>query len=645
MNMEHRQESKSAIERYRSRVESLDESIKVQEQQAQCLATSRVLLAVPGIGLLLFWMLEKRAPWGTWQCGVLLIFGFLVIATWHENILWAIDLLRTHRSAFRRLIARCERDWKNLQPLEPELECSAFQSDLARDIDLFGDRSLFRWMSMATTTKGAQTIARWMTQYASNDQIIERQAAVKELVSLVTWREQFLLLAYGYRAGASNPEKMVKWGQGENYFQSHRFVSIASIIGPILVVSGVFLVVVGVSIEHASLPLVGFITGLCGAALNLLITIGALGHIHDIFVSIGGANRELQSLAALISSIETLPASSTLLSQVKSQFQKDGISATTALGRLKRIMAFAGLQRDPLFFLPYLVLQITILWDIRVLARLEKWKAIFGDRCQTWIEAIGILEALNSASMIADEYPGWCYPIWIPQETASQKVEASRLRIHGLGHPLLNDSARVINDCNMDKRKPILLITGSNMAGKSTMLRAIGINSVLARMGAVVCAASWESPNCELASSIRVQDSLQDGVSFFMAELVRLRDVVGTARRLNQENQRTLLVLLDEILQGTNSRERQIAVETVLEQLVELNCIVMISTHDLELAQNESIQRQAQVVHFREFFESVDGKEVMRFDYKMRPGVTPTTNALKLLELVGLTAPSRTRSR
>ncbi|HUP82184.1 MAG TPA: DNA mismatch repair protein, partial [Pirellula sp.] len=210
------------------------------------------------------------------------------------------------------------------------------------------------------------------------------------------------------------------------------------------------------------------------------------------------------------------------------------------------------------------------------------------------------------------------------------------LAVVGVAHPLLKDSSQVPNSVTITSDRPLLLVTGSNMAGKSTLLRSIGVNSILSRLGAPVCAVSWTGEVCELASSIRVQDSLQDGVSFFMAELKRLRAVVDLAQRENHPDGKQMLVLLDEILQGTNSRERQIAVEHVLDKLVACGCIVLSSTHDLELAGNEEIQKIAQVVHFREHFEEVKGEQVMRFDYLMRPGVTPTTNALKLLEMVGL---------
>ncbi len=176
------------------------------------------------------------------------------------------------------------------------------------------------------------------------------------------------------------------------------------------------------------------------------------------------------------------------------------------------------------------------------------------------------------------------------------------------------------------------------MAGKSTLLRSLGLNVLLARTGAPVCAKTFKALSFELATSMRVQDSVQDGVSFFMAELHRLRSIVEQGKKefkVGSEG-RPVLALLDEILQGTNSRERQIAVLHVVQQLLRHRVITAISTHDLELADHPDIQRVAQIVHYREYFETKDGKEQMRFDYKMRPGPTPTTNALKLLELVGL---------
>ncbi|MEZ6136507.1 MAG: hypothetical protein R3C53_16550 [Pirellulaceae bacterium] len=292
-------------------------------------------------------------------------------------------------------------------------------------------------------------------------------------------------------------------------------------------------------------------------------------------------------------------------------------------------MRLANLQRDPVMYIVYLVLQLIVVWDFRVLKRLEAWKAEFGEHVQGWFEGLGTCEALICSSTLADEYPEWAFPepLADPQMLLSAKQ---------LGHPLISDGARVSNDVALDTRQPLLLVTGSNMAGKSTFMRAAGLNLLLARTGGPVCAAEMQTHLYELATSIRVRDSLRDGVSFFMAELRRLKEVVDLAEQRAGDSSHRIFFLLDEILQGTNSNERQIAVATVLGRLLNFGAVGMVSTHDLDLAHAEEVQAISQVVHFREYFETQDGQEVMRFDYVMRPGSTPTTNALKLLKLVGL---------
>jgi DNA mismatch repair ATPase MutS len=201
---------------------------------------------------------------------------------------------------------------------------------------------------------------------------------------------------------------------------------------------------------------------------------------------------------------------------------------------------------------------------------------------------------------------------------------------------LIADAHRVTNDVEVGPPGTFLLVTGSNMSGKSTLLRSIGVNVVLAQAGGPVCAASLRLPPVVLGTSILVEDSLADGVSFFMAELLRIRQIVTLADRCHAEG-RAFLYLLDEILRGTNSYERQVAVRKVLLHLLRQGAIGAVSTHDLELAELKELQDHCRPVHFREdFHRDADGKPSMTFDYKMRPGVATTTNALKLLELVGL---------
>ena len=205
-----------------------------------------------------------------------------------------------------------------------------------------------------------------------------------------------------------------------------------------------------------------------------------------------------------------------------------------------------------------------------------------------------------------------------------------------VAHPLL-DPSRVANDVQVGPPGTVLLVTGSNMSGKSTILRAVGANVVLGQMGSVVCATEFRQPTLQIESSMRIADSLSEGVSFFMAELKRLKEVVDTAEQIHSDNNpRRMMFLLDEILQGTNSRERQIAVSCVVRKLIDLGAIGAISTHDLDLGTTDELAAACVPVYFSEQFKEVDGKKEMTFDYQMKKGIAETTNALKLLELVGL---------
>jgi DNA mismatch repair ATPase MutS len=278
-----------------------------------------------------------------------------------------------------------------------------------------------------------------------------------------------------------------------------------------------------------------------------------------------------------------------------------------------------------------LPLQGLTLWDVRVLRRLENWQAEYASEVPGWFDALGELESLISVASVRDEYPSWSQPEWV-SASDSPAIAAT-----AIGHPLLADDARVCNNVQVGPPGTILLVTGSNMSGKSTMLRSIGLNVALAAVGAPVCAKNFCLPSTELATSIRVSDNVAEGVSFYMAELKRLKSVVDHAREMSRTNDRVCLFLLDEILQGTNSRERQIAVVQVLRHLMDYKSIGAISTHDLELADEPELQSVGHAVHFRETIRpDASGNEQMTFDYMMREGVSPTTNALRLLEMVGL---------
>jgi DNA mismatch repair ATPase MutS len=272
--------------------------------------------------------------------------------------------------------------------------------------------------------------------------------------------------------------------------------------------------------------------------------------------------------------------------------------------------------------------QLFVLTDFHVVALMERWQRKNGVIVRRWLEGVGRLEAITSLATLAQDNPQWCMPTVDAQA-------GSTITARQLGHPLIADRTRVANDIELGPAGTFILVTGSNMSGKSTLLRAVGLNLILAQAGAPVCATQLRMPPCELATSMRTHDSLADGVSFFLAELQRLKQIVDQSRR-SQEGSRLLVYLLDEVLQGTNSVERHIAVSRVINHLIEHGSIGMVSTHDLELGQGAELGEVCRTVHFRESFIGSDGDEKMTFDYVLRPGLASTTNALKLLKLVGL---------
>ncbi|MDX1999184.1 MAG: hypothetical protein SF066_15815 [Thermoanaerobaculia bacterium] len=273
------------------------------------------------------------------------------------------------------------------------------------------------------------------------------------------------------------------------------------------------------------------------------------------------------------------------------------------------------------------LLQVFLLWDFHVVAGLEAWRRRYGRQVRSWLAELGELETLAAFAELAHAHPDWAFPTVDP--------DAQRLVAQDLGHPLLANAARVGNDAELGPAGTFLFITGSNMSGKTTFLRSLGTNVVLAQAGAPVAARELTLPPLALGTSIAVEDSLEEGVSFFLAELKRLKSVVDLA--VQPPPGRRVLYLLDEVLRGTNSAERRVAVARILDRLLATGALGAITTHDLEVLAEGDLAVAAVAIHFRETLETdALGVTRMSFDYHARPGLAPTTNALRLLAAVGL---------
>ncbi|MDA7864553.1 MutS family DNA mismatch repair protein [bacterium] len=631
----------AALERYRAQLQSIDQDQEALQIKDRQFSKVRAILFLVSLAFLVVGYGFDGLPYVGWfGWGAMAL--FLVAVTANEPVREKLEELGRHRSVVRRLVARLERDWDRLSTKASakslaEIELPGNRRDVASDLDLLGNASLFHLVSMAATTPGLRTLANWLAGPAEENDAKQRWIAVNALAPLRDERLRFYTLARQVADSSGDPENFIQWATGPAWLAKRNWLVLWSNASAAL--AGIFLlltVVSGFGLLTAQVFIGSLIAMGCLIAINMGLTTLMLGPAHAIFAIAMANRRAVSDYEEIFSSAEWLPNSEQdskqkFLTQIRDRMLKNDRSAQVGMRALQKVAAAGGLRQSAGTFLIYLPLQGLTLWDVRVLKRLENWQAEYASDVPGWFEALGELESLISVAAVRDEYPSWSQPEWV-SASDSPVIAAT-----GIGHPLLADGSRVCNDVQVGPPGTILLVTGSNMSGKSTMLRSVGLNVALAAVGAPVCAKTFCLPSTELATSIRVSDNVAEGVSFYMAELKRLKSVVDHAREMSRSNDRVCLFLLDEILQGTNSRERQIAVVQVLRHLMDYQSIGAISTHDLELADEPELQSVGHAVHFRETIRpDASGNEQMTFDYRMREGVSPTTNALRLLEMVGL---------
>ena len=553
----------------------------------------------------------------------ILFIGFLCLAVFHEKMSRQIRLARLQIKMHKESLSRMDRQMQGV--FMPHYELPTAVVPVSGDLDLFGEQSLYQLLATPRTPFGIQTLGDWIATGADIEEIQARQIAVAELRHQDEWRHDFRMRCEQLASSQSGPNQFVQWAESPNWVDKHRvllwfcrFTSAISIIA-------LLMICFGITSWSFSMPLL-----MLALALNFMLSVIYAGGIHEIFNKISSHQDEISHYENLFNEVVEFKCESPFLKQVQSELTADQNDVRKKIQSLGKWNWLANIRRNGIFFLGYMALEFLFMWDIHILERLENWKNNSGHRGRVWFEALGRWEAILALSKLAHDEPEWQFPtVAVP--------EKNRALIAGkkVGHPLM-DAQRVSNDVEVGPTGTVLLVSGSNMSGKSTLLRSIGLNSVLAQMGSVVCAQQMSLPRVQIETSMRIVDSLATGTSFFMAELKRLKEIVDEARQLSDSNDKTLLFLLDEILQGTNSRERQIAVTRVVKNLIDSGAIGAISTHDLELAAAPELEKACIPVHFMEKFIEVDGKKKMTFDYQMRRGVSETTNALALLELVGL---------
>ena len=599
---------------YRRLLDERRADIAWRERRHRTLAYSR-LAAVTGAAAVVWLALAGQLSivWVTLPIAV-----FAVLAVIHDQLLRVLERRRRAQRFFERALARLDGRWagtgepgdRYLDPAHP----------YARDLDLFGPGSLFELLSTARTHIGEDTLARWLLAPADPATVRARQEAVDELRPRVDLREDLAVLAEESRTGV-DPVSLAAWGEAPALLERGRLHAAAWALTALGVVGASALAVYVLSLLGAvaiSEPVSILLRDVFLAVLAVNATFLYRVHkrIAPVVTAVEEAAHELKLLSEVLVRLERESFHSPLLAALGASLNTEGAPPSKRIGRLNRLMELLD-SRDHLLVR---LAEPFVLWTTHLAFAVEAWRRHSGPVVRRWLTATGEMEALCSLASHAFEHPEDPFP--------ELGGEGAFLEAAGIGHPLIEEGRVVRNDVSIGAGPRVLVVSGSNMSGKSTLLRTLGVNAVLAQAGAPVRARRLRMSPLAVGASIRVTDSLQGGVSRFYVEIVRLRQILdATVGPL------PVLFLIDEFLQGTNSHDRRIGAEALVRRLVERGAIGLVTTHDLALADIAgALGERAANVHFEDHIED----DRMVFDYVMRPGVVRKSNAIALMRSVGL---------
>ena len=536
-----------------------------------------------------------------WWAGLPLI-GFLLFAPPQQTITESRRRCERAAELYRFGILRIDDQWAGKGS-----SGSRFTSEshpYAADLDLFGVGSLFELLSLARTRVGENTLAEWLLNPAPKIAVELRQQAVDELRSRIDLREDLALLAEGIHSG-SDAKQLVTWAAAPPWEVS-KGLRLSAFAIAILALIGLALWFVGY----------GYVPFLISILIGRTFVFRFREQIQTVISSVDVPAKDLQLLEEVLQRIEQEQFTSARLVELRAALDVAGLAPSQQIAKLKRLIELLDSRRN-LFFAP---IAFILLWPMQIAMAIELWRQRSGPAVGRWLEAIGEIEALSSLAGYAFEHPDDPFPELVDDGVLFDAGQ--------LGHPLIPRAQNVFTNLTLDSRPAVFIVSGSNMSGKSTLLRSVGTNTVLALAGAPVRAHRLRLTPLQVGASIRIQDSLQAGASRFYAEITRLRQIVDLTK-----GSLPVLFLLDEILHGTNSHDRLIGAEGVVLGLVERQAIGLVTTHDLALTKIvEDLRERAANVHFEDHLEA--GK--MTFDYVLRPGVLQKSNALELMRSVGL---------
>jgi len=587
---------------YRQRIERWDAAIADLERAHVRFSNGR--LATAFAGAVVFWFIFIRNALSAWWI-VAPIVAFGVLAVRHARILQQRDRARRARRVYERGLERIDDAWAG-----GGRDGARFAEGhpFARDLDLFGRGSLFELLNTTRTDIGEETLAGWLSAPAPATSVTARQAAVDELRPMLDFREDVAVLAAESDVGRTGP--LAAWTAAPSRH-------LPSALTPLFAAFATITVALAVAVYLERIGSGWLVAWVCVEASIAAIWRRPLG---EILHAVEAPEHDLALLAALLERIERESFASPLLAAIEQTLVTGGVPPSRRIAQLRTIVSWLDSTHN-LIFAPF---AYVLLLRPQLALVINRWHRAYGSAVGAWLRAVGELEALAAIATYAYEHPDDPFP--------ALAGEAPLFDAVALGHPLIAASTAVRNDVSLagpgGAAPQVLVVSGSNMSGKSTLLRAVGVNVVLALAGAPVRARRlWLSP-LAIGATLKVEDSLQEGHSRFYTEILRIRSIVDLT-----QGPIPVLFLLDEILHGTNSYDRRIGAEAIVRVLVDRGAIGLVTTHDLALTEfTATLGTAGANVHFEDRVEN----GAMVFDYRMRPGVVERSNALALMRAVGL---------
>ena len=590
-------------EYYEQRLTSLTQALNILYKKKSMLAWLR-FGAVAGIILCWYFLL----PFGI----VYVIFPGIVLFILFSRLIF-IDLKNKSDIEHHKHLLKINEDElkvlnHNYYHLNNGNEFVPKEHFYANDLDILGHASLFQYINRTNSEMGGSSLVNWLLTPSNTISILQRQEAAKELSKQTEWRQELQAFGVAKKIKIETQTRLQNWFVEDDRFINNKLWTVVRYLVPALLILIIILNIAAVVDNYTR--------NYCLLASTLL-AFYISKKVTPLHQQVSKMTDELDVLRESIQLIENTDFSSAYLQELQAQFKTQHDKASSKLKGLKKILERLDMRFNFVVFIP---LDVLFQWDLQQALALEKWKHLNHKNVVEWFTALGKFEAINSFGTLAFNHPEWSFPTF--------KEEHFFIEGKEIGHPLIKADKCVTNPLTIENKGEIMLVTGSNMAGKSTYLRSIGINTVLAMAGAPVCAKYFCLSPVQIISSMRIADNLEESTSTFYAELKKLKTVIDKVN-----NNEKVFILLDEILRGTNSLDRHTGSAALIKQLIKHNAAGILATHDVELAKMKE-DYPTNILNYH--FDVQVSNDELYFDYRLKEGICTSLNASILMKKIGI---------